>query len=247
MERILVLSDLQIPYHDPRLVSNLIDFVRRYKPDRIVSIGDEIDMPQISKYTRGTAGEYVGSLGKDRDLTVKILEKLRVTDVVRSNHTDRLFNYIASQAAGLSGIPELKLENFLRLPELGITYWKKPLPIAPNWVAVHGDHGRISQVAGQTALKQALQHGKSVVCGHTHRLGISSHTEASGGIVGRILTGMEVGNSMLFKSVGAAYTHGSANWQQGFGLLYVDGRNVTPVAVPVAKDGSFVVEGKRYG
>jgi predicted phosphodiesterase len=245
MERIVVVSDLQIPYHDPRAVYNLIDFIKRYKPDRVVSIGDEIDLPQVSKWEKGRMGEYAGTIGKDRDATVKILEKLRVTDVIRSNHTDRLFNYIASYAPGLYGIPELQLENFLRLPELGITYWRKPMPIAPNWVAVHGDHGRISQVAGQTALKQALQHGKSLVCGHTHRLGLSSVTEASGGIVGRIVTGLEVGNLMDFKK--AHYTHGSANWQQGFGLLYVDGRNVTPVAVPVAKDGSFVVEGKRYG
>jgi predicted phosphodiesterase len=245
MERIVVVSDLQIPYHDPRAVYNLIDFIKRYKPDRVVSIGDEIDLPQVSKWEKGRMGEYAGTIGKDRDATVKILEKLRVTDVIRSNHTDRLFNYIASYAPGLYGIPELQLENFLRLPELGITYWRKPMPIAPNWVAVHGDHGRISQVAGQTALKQALQHGKSLVCGHTHRLGLSSVTEASGGIVGRILTGLEVGNLMNFKA--ASYTHGSANWQQGFGLLYVDGRNVTPVAVPVAKDGSFIVEGKRYG
>jgi predicted phosphodiesterase len=245
MERIVVVSDLQIPYHDPKAVHNLIDFIKRYKPDRVVSIGDEIDLPQVSKWEKGRMGEYAGTIGKDRDATVKILEQLRVTDVIRSNHTDRLFNYIASYAPGLYGIPELQLENFLRLPELGITYWRKPMPIAPNWVAVHGDHGRISQVAGQTALKQALQHGKSLVCGHTHRLGLSSVTEASGGIVGRIITGLEVGNLMNFKA--ASYTHGSANWQQGFGLLYVDGRNVTPVAVPVAKDGSFIVEGKRYG
>jgi predicted phosphodiesterase len=245
MERIVIVSDLQIPYHDPRAVHNLIDFIKRYKPDRVVSIGDEIDLPQVSKWEKGRMGEYAGTIGKDRDATVKILEQLRVTDVIRSNHTDRLFNYIASYAPGLYGIPELQLENFLRLPELGITYWRKPMPIAPNWVAVHGDHGRISQVAGQTALKQALQHGKSLVCGHTHRLGLSSVTEASGGIVGRIVTGLEVGNLMDFKK--AHYTHGSANWQQGFGLLYVDGRNVTPVAVPVAKDGSFIVEGKRYG
>jgi len=245
MERIVIVSDLQIPYHDPRAVNNLIDFIKRYKPDRVVSIGDEIDLPQVSKWEKGRMGEYAGTIGKDRDATVKILEQLRVTDVIRSNHTDRLFNYIASYAPGLYGIPELQLENFLRLPELGITYWRKPMPIAPNWVAVHGDHGRISQVAGQTALKQALQHGKSLVCGHTHRLGLSSVTEASGGIVGRIVTGLEVGNLMDFKK--AHYTHGSANWQQGFGLLYVDGRNVTPVAVPVAKDGSFIVEGKRYG
>ena len=245
MERIVVVSDLQIPYHDPKAVHNLIDFMKRYKPDRVVSIGDEIDLPQISRWERGRLGEYAGTIGKDRDTTVKLLEQLRVSDVIRSNHTDRLFNYIASYAPGLYGIPELRLENFLRLPELGITYWRKPMPIAPGWVAVHGDHGRISQVAGQTALKQAQSHGKSVVCGHTHRLGLSSVTEASGGILGRILTGFEVGNLMDFKK--AHYTHGSANWQQGFGLLYVDGRNVTPVSIPVAKDGSFIVEGKRYG
>jgi predicted phosphodiesterase len=245
MERIVIVSDLQIPYHDPKAVHNLIDFIKRYKPDRVISIGDEIDLPQVSKWEKGRMGEYAGTIGKDRDATVKILEQLRVTDVIRSNHTDRLFNYIANYAPGLYGIPELQFENFLRLPELGINYWRKPMPIAPNWVAVHGDHGRISQVAGQTALKQALQHGKSLVCGHTHRLGLSSATEASGGIVGRILTGLEVGNLMDFKK--AHYTHGSANWQQGFGLLYVDGKNVTPVAVPVAKDGSFIVEGKRYG
>jgi predicted phosphodiesterase len=245
MKRILIISDLQIPYHDPRLVNNLIAFVKRYKPDQVVSIGDEIDLPSVSRWQRGTIGEYAGTIGRDRDMTVKILEQLRVNDVVRSNHTDRLFNYIANQAPGLMGIPELQLENFLRLPELGITYHKKPMPIAPNWIAVHGDHGRISQVAGQTALKQALQHGKSVVCGHTHRLGLTHATEASGGVIGRILSGLEVGNSMQFSK--ASYTHGSANWQQGFGMLYVDGKNVTPVAVPVHKDGSFVVEGKRYG
>ena len=245
MKRILILSDLQIPYHDPRLVTNLIGFVKRYKPDQVVSIGDEIDLPSVSRWQRGTIGEYAGTIGRDRDMTVKILEQLRVNDVVRSNHTDRLFNYIANQAPGLMGIPELQLENFLRLPELGITYHKKPMPIAPNWIAVHGDHGRISQVPGQTALKQALQHGKSVVCGHTHRLGLTHATEASGGVIGRILTGLEVGNSMQFSK--ASYTFGSANWQQGFGLLYVDGKNVTPVAVPVHKDGSFIVEGKRYG
>jgi len=119
------------------------------------------------------------------------------------------------------------------------------MPIAPGWVAVHGDQGRISQVAGQTALKQAQSHGKSLVCGHTHRLGVTSLTEASGGIVGRILTGLEVGNLMDFKK--AHYTNGSANWQQGFGILYVDGKIVTPVAVPIARDGSFIVAGKRYG
>jgi hypothetical protein len=45
----------------------------------------------------------------------------------------------------------------------------------------------------------------------------------------------------------AYYTRGTFNWQKGFGILYVDKKSTTPVAIPIDKQGSFVVEGKRYG
>ncbi len=34
---------------------------------------------------------------------------------------------------------------------------------------------------------------------------------------------------------------------EGFGILYVKGKKVAPVFVPIEKDGSFMVEGKTYG
>jgi len=246
MKRILIVSDLQIPYHDKRAVANLIDFVKRYKPDQVVTIGDEIDMPTISRWKAGTAGAYTGTLAQDRDETVRILEALKVTDVIRSNHTDRLFTTIALKAPGLLGVPELELPNFLRFKELGIKYHRKPFEVAPGWVALHGDEGSTNSTPGLTALGLAKRHGKSVVCGHTHRLGLTHVTEASGGVLGRILTGFEVGNLMNFSS--AHYLKaGSGNWQQGFGILYVDNKLVTPSMIPVHKNGSFVVEGKVYG
>jgi hypothetical protein len=30
-------------------------------------------------------------------------------------------------------------------------------------------------------------------------------------------------------------------------MLYIDGRTVVPVTIPIQKDGSFIVEGKRWG
>ena len=63
MERIVIVSDLQIPYHDPKAVHNLIDFIKRYKPDRVISVGDEIDLPSVSKWERGRIGEYAGTIG----------------------------------------------------------------------------------------------------------------------------------------------------------------------------------------
>ena len=83
------------------------------------------------------------------------------------------------------------------------------------------------------------------MCGHTHRAGQSAFTEASGGVLGRVLRGVEVGNLMDFKKAG--YTKGVANWQQAFAVFYVDKKTVTNTIIHIEKDGSFVFEGKRYG
>jgi hypothetical protein len=45
----------------------------------------------------------------------------------------------------------------------------------------------------------------------------------------------------------ASYTKGSANWQSGFAIMYVDGKNVQVDLIYIEKDGTFVVAGKRYG
>ncbi len=85
----------------------------------------------------------------------------------------------------------------------------------------HGDEGRLYNHAGQTALGLATRTGKNVVCGHTHRQGISS---ASHGFAGNLSTlwGMEVGHLCDLNSSGMRYMkEGHANWQAGFGILLV--------------------------
>ena len=66
----------------------------------------------------------------------------------------------------------------------------------------------------------------------------------SGGVLGRVLTGLEVGHLMDEKQ--AYYTRGTMNWQKGFGIVYSDRKSTYALPVPIDKDGSFVVEGKRY-
>lgn len=170
---------------------------------------------------------------------------LQVTDVIRSNHTDRLYNIIMKKIPAFLDLPELKFERFLGLDLLGIKYHTKPYEFAPGWIAIHGDHGSINPQPGLTALGHARRHGKNVVCGHTHRAGQSAFTEASGGVLGRVLRGIEVGHLMDFKKAG--YTKGTANWQQAFLVVYVDKKKVSPVLTYFEKDGSFIFEGKVYG
>ena len=245
MKKIVVISDLQVPYHDERAVRNVASFIRRFKPDQVITIGDEIDLPQISRWSENSPGWFEQSLGSDRDATVEILWDLQVTDMIRSNHTDRLYNVIMKKIPAFLALPELKFEKFMKLDELGIKFHRKPLEFAPDWIAIHGDEGSVKPTPGLTALDAARKHGKSVVCGHTHRAGQSAFTEASGGVLGRVLRGVEVGNLMQFSKAG--YMKGTGNWQQAFAVFYVDKKAVTNTIVHIEKDGSFVFEGRRYG
>lgn len=246
MKTIVCVSDLQIPYHDKRAVANLSKFIKAYKPTEVVSVGDEMDMQTISKWAHGTPLEYERSIGRDRDETTRVLESLKVKHIIRSNHTDRLFNTVMMRSPGLLGLPELELPEFLRLDQIGATYHSKPYELAPGWLLMHGDEGPMNSTGGLTALGLAKRTGKSVVCGHTHRMGLAHHTQAYGTVTPKTIWGMEVGNLMDYRK--AKYIKGGLfTWQQGFGILYVDDNKVTPSIIPISKDGSFTVEGKRWG
>lgn len=250
MRKIVVVSDLQVPYEDVKATKNVAQFIKRFKPDEVITIGDEIDFNTISKWSRGLSEEHEPTIGKDRDRCVDLLWELTrhvpKASMVRSNHTDRLFNSIATRLPALLGAPELRYENFMKLDELGIDFYRKPYAIeGTNWIAIHGDEQGTTPNAGASALRAARLHGKSVVQGHTHRLGISTFTESSGYKMGRTLWGMEVGNLMRFSA--AKYTKGTANWTQGFGILRVEGSKVSPQIVPIERDGSFIVDGKVFG
>jgi len=243
-KRILVISDLQVPYHHEKAVKNLTKLVQREKFDQVLCVGDELDMQSQSKWAKGTPLEYEGQLDADRETCRDILWDLGVTDVTRSNHTDRLYHTLLRGAPSLLGLPELNYPKFMGFDELRIKFHNKPYEFLPNWVLVHGDEGSLNKNAGGTAAGLANKFGVSVVCGHTHRLGLQG---VSTGFKGRFKTlwGFEVGNLMDSKK--ASYLKaGAANWQMGFGIIEIYDKNVTPIPVPVNADGSFTVYGKVY-
>lgn len=250
MKTVVVLSDLQIPYHDPKFVSAVQEFVADYQPDELFCVGDELDAPEPSRWTKGTAGEYAGTLQKGIDKTHKIMagfkEALgdRPFHVQRSNHTDRIENYVSRYAPALSSLRDLEYETLLGYNELGIKYHERIYNFAPGWAMAHGDEGSLSRIAGSTALSLARRTGLSIVCGHTHRLGIQhENTAVNGKVTGRLF-GMEVGH-MMDLSKAAYLKSGGANWQAGFGILHIDRGNVTPSVVPMINN-SFIVEGVKY-
>ncbi len=246
IKRIAFISDLQVPFFDEKATKSVGRFLSKWNPHRTICIGDEIDLPQLGGFNAGTIDEMVGNINDDRQLTQEVLTYLGVTDVVGSNHGIRLYRSIKKRLPSFLNLPEMQYERFMGYDKLQIKFSPYGIDWAPGWIAVHGDTFPLSQIPGQTALNGARRHGKSVVCGHTHRLGQSAFTEASRGKLGRTVWGVEVGMLVDLSSTGMAYTRGYANWQTGFAVAYVHERKVQVVTIPIQPDGSFIFEGKLY-
>jgi len=245
MRRVVVLSDLQIPYHDPVALKKVISFIKWYRPNELWCVGDELDAPEPSRWNKGMAGEYAPTLQDSIDQTYNIMADFRDAlgrnkpfIIQRSNHTDRIQTYIRKYAPAFGSLESLKIEELLGYSSLGIQYLHRFKELLPGWVMAHGDEGRSVQVPGSTAMSLAKKLGKSVVCGHTHKLGLQHETT---GLYGknRTVYGLEVGHLMDMRQ--ASYlTSGIANWQQGIGILVEKNRKVIPYAVPLT-DGDILL------
>ena len=249
-KRIVCIPDMQVPDHDRAAVAALTLFVRDYQPDELLCVGDESDSPEPSRWNKGYAGEFAGTLQKNLDLTAETMRAFkealgdRPFHTMRSNHGDRVATYLNRYAPALASLRALDYATLLRYAENGITYHTRPYAFAPGWVLAHGDEGGLRLTAGGTALGLARRFGRSVVCGHTHRLGIQHDHDMLNGRLIRPLWGVESGHLMDPRK--ADYLKaGSANWQQGFTIFHVNKRTVQPTLVPII-DRSFTVEGKAY-
>jgi hypothetical protein len=243
-----VVSDLQVPFEFQEAVKSLQSLTRKIKFDLVLNVGDELDFNTISRHSEGKPESYLQTLNADRNRCRDILYSLKTDVVSRSNHTDRLFKVLV-KIPGLMQLPELQYPAFMGFDELGIYYADKPFEIpGTNFVLCHGDEGAMSRIAGVTALNIGRRWGKSVIAGHTHKLGMTCHSEAFKGRLERVLMGVEVGHTCDLKKMSyLALKAYSANWQPGAAIIHVKKGNVSVEMVPFNADGSFTAMGKAFG
>lgn len=252
VKRIVVMPDVQVPFHDVDLVNKFIQFIADFQPDELAQVGDFTDSQEIGRWVRGQKEEYAGDLQAGFDAAREILGDIRdVFDgpayVVRSNHDDRLDKYIETCGPGLKTLRDLTMEKQV-FDDYDVQFIRDSVvEIAPGWVMCHGDEGSLSPVAGKTAFGLAKnKFGVSTVCGHTHRAGKTSESTGYNGKIRNTLTGLEVGHFMDITKADYLRKKGvAANWQQAFGILEVYGEKVFSHLVEV-KDGQFSVNGVLY-
>ena len=99
-KRILVISDTHCPYHHPDLIQFLKAIKTKYKPDRVIHIGDEVDSHAISFHDSDPDLYSAGQEREESLKTIHAMEKLfPVVDLMDSNHGSLV--YRRQKATGL--------------------------------------------------------------------------------------------------------------------------------------------------
>lgn len=248
----VVISDVQAPFEDRKALKAVLNFIGEYQSDEVVQIGDLADFPQPSRWKKDSRGEFEGSIHRDAEhVKRKFSKPLRAVfdgpvTIFEGNHDERPRVYLDKYAPALSGTKAFDMETLLDFDGFGFEKAPEFWEFAPDWVMMHGHRGgiRLTQNAGMTAFFAAKNKFlKSVIMGHTHRLGKMWATYGVGGAT-KVLTGVEVGHLMNPKLAG--YLKGATpNWQQGFAVVKIDGKRVHAYPIPII-GGRFEVDGVSY-
>lgn len=233
-------------------MKKLIKVAADIQPDKILQIGDAIDLPMVSKWTKGREGEYMKTLPQHIAGWRGVLQELRdsVPDAeitwLEGNHDMRLTQYVKDYAPPLSTLEALSIESLFGLKELRVDYAHGPIRIATNTYAVHGhESGGYSGTPQLWESKFAKRYGthRNTIFGHTHQPFLITRAFGFNGVVEPRFT-MNVGSIM--NPAHAKYVKdGSVSWTMSFAILRDDGKRVWPELV-IANNRSFWVNGIKY-
>lgn len=96
-KRAMVLSDLQIPFQDKNAVGVALEALRDYKPDKVVLVGDLLDLSAWSKYIQrpewATATQEAVNQAHNLLAAIRKLAPTAEIVVLEGNHDKRMENY----------------------------------------------------------------------------------------------------------------------------------------------------------
>lgn len=192
---VLVISDLQMPFHHEDAFKFLKAVKNKYKPSRVVNIGDITDSYCLGQYVRDpdapSAREEIESMQAGVRELAKMFPKM---DVLTSNHDLRIY-----RAAMNAGIPKHFIKNYhdwMGCPKTWVFHDELEID---GVLYTHGDE--VGAGGANASLKRATLYGRSCVSGHLHtqaNITYFANREV-------LLFGMQVGCLIDHKAIAFAY------------------------------------------
>ena len=214
--KVLIIPDIHFPEQDNRALEILFHVLKTDKFDEVIQLGDMLDMYPISSFSKDP--EKVG-LGLRNEIVMartflekvrKLQPKAKIT-LLKGNHEARFDRYVIDKAPGLAHLFDYR--DLLGLKELKMKYVESIYNIGK----LHFMHGVLVRAHSAYSCKSHFdKYNMSIVHGHTHRLGSYYKTNLD-----TTFTVQEMG---CLCALNPDYTKdkGVTDWQQGFGVAYID-------------------------
>ena len=229
-QRIFMLSDVHVPYHNIPALTAAITWAKKRNPDTILLNGDTIDFYMISRFGKDPKKRsFGGELQAFAELIAALRAEFPSARIIfkDGNHEERYNHFLYAKAGELLGVEEFSLENLLRRRAGDIEYvTNKRIIKAGDLNIIHGHEfsgGVFSPV--NIARGLFLKAKVSAIQGHNHQT--SEHTETD--MNGRITTTWSVG---CLSDLHPEYMPMN-KWNHGFAFIEVE------------DNGDFQVHNKR--
>lgn len=227
-DRVLIISDMHIPYHHKDTLAFLQYLKEKYKPTRVICMGDELDKHALSYHD---SDPDLPSAGDELRKSIPVIQEIKkvfpVMDILESNHGSLVW-----RKAKTHGVPRHYLKSYNEV--LGVDdnwQWHFDLTIElPTGNKCYFHHGKSADVT-----KLSQQMGMCAVQGHYH----NNFKITYWGNPYGLFWGLQVG--CLIDDSSYAFSYNNVNIQRpviGTGLII----NGQPVLEPmiIDKNGDWI-------
>src|SRR3990167_9437 len=179
------------PFHDDNAISIALQVIADLKPDKVVCLGDFLDLPGFGKYEQSE--DYAHTTQLAIDYGYKLLGMIRATVpkseivVIEGNHDRRIEKSIRTNSMYAFGIrradditdwPVFSIPYLLSFDKLNIKY-VEGYPAGKYWINENLQciHGHIVRQPGATAAAVVKAETASTIFGHINRIETAYETQ----------------------------------------------------------------------
>ena len=136
-KKVLILSDIHVPYHSIDAITAALQYAKKSKPDALLLNGDTIDCHRLSRFIKDP---------KKRNFKLELDTFKALFDVFEKelkckiyfkigNHEERYEHFLYEKAGELVGIEEFEFENIIKARARGIEIIgdKRPMKLNNLW------------------------------------------------------------------------------------------------------------------
>lgn len=218
--KILVISDLHLPYHDEKAIEVALLKGKAENVNIIILLGDLLDMYQLSQWVKDPKNP---NMATELEICREFLQLLRKefpdAEIIwkEGNHEARWQTYFYRNAPDVAVLPGMTVYDYMNVEQYGVQVIRDNRPINVSTLLLYHGHelpkgltNPVNQARGQW-----LRATANMIAGHGHRT--STHIERSA--TGQIFSNWSIGCLCDLTPQYASIN----KWNHGFGILTQEG------------------------